>query len=135
MEIKPVRKGSLMIKGTYRNADHHAKPCLPMIEFLETAFKTVLIDDIKVWRQGHNVHFLESKHHDRVLMFRPFHREDEWGIEVSLSVSRSVSFPLFNITDVVELPDAIIFISFFLTAEENMYQRMTEGNKNKPEDE
>lgn len=128
MEIKPVRKGSLMIEGTYRNADHHAQPCTPMIQFLEVAFKTVLKDDIKLWRQGHNVHFLESVHHDRVLMFRPFHTKDEWGIEVSLSMSRTLSVPLFNITDVIELPDTVNFISMFLNCEENKYQKLKEDN-------
>lgn len=67
-----MRLGSLGIRGTYRNIDHHAQPLQPMVALLAAAVEFI---PFKTWKQGHNVHALET-FDGRVYRFRPIWEKD-----------------------------------------------------------
>lgn len=97
MKIKLLRKGSKGIVGTYANAKHHARPCLPMVKFLEKTIKKL---GAKEWIQGHNVHKLIFEN-GVTLVFRPLLTNDhEWGIRINLlSVGSKVENFLIDMLD------------------------------------
>ena len=87
MQVALLRRGSLGIQGTYQNLHHHALPLLPLVKYLEKKIPTL---GFACWRQGHNVHVLETED-GRKFVLRPFSRKGVGylGITLSAKVSRS----------------------------------------------
>jgi hypothetical protein len=85
--VKLLRSNSLGIKGTYRNANHHAQKLVPLIDALVEALPGT---KYKTWIQAHNVHILETVD-GRKFVLRPYTREDEGyvGLTISTKISRS----------------------------------------------
>jgi len=83
MKISFVRSNSLGFAGTYRNALHHAKSLLPIIDRM--------VQDVQNWGfvewvQGHNTHIFITKD-DRKVILRPIN--DGTGKYVGISIELS----------------------------------------------
>jgi hypothetical protein len=100
-QINLLRKGSLGIKGTERNADHHAKAVIPYIEVLKAAVPHM---GFKEWKQGHNVHVLITRD-DRVFVLRPIWEDGlgYTGVKLLARVSRTHEIPLIGVTRISRL--------------------------------
>lgn len=121
MNVRLGRSDSKGIEGTYRNAEHHARPAIPLIQAVESVIEG--FSRIKFgWVQYHNTHLLITA--GRTISLRPFTDSiGTWGIEVGIrhkSPAYSVT-PLFNILD---KSDVLLFEKFLdrcLGLEENEY--------------
>lgn len=98
MEISLVRKDSLGIEGTYRNAKHHAQNLIPFVEYLEREVTTFGFAE---WQQGHNVHIFHTED-GRRFDLTPY--PGYQGILLRARVSRSYSIPIAIVTKMSELP-------------------------------
>lgn len=100
-QISLMRKDGQGIKGSIRNARHHAKPILPFIRILIPEVQKL---GFQQWRQGHNIHeFFHVK--DRKLTLRPFVRDGVYvGIRLALRVSKSEEFHLMDIESLGDIP-------------------------------
>lgn len=122
MQIKLLRKNSEGIAGTYRNARHHAKPAVPLIQKLEETFQTQLKPYDFIWEQGHNVHVITTGD-NRKLVFRPFHQPGNiWGIDVLLKNSRTSEVRLMTVRNETDIPLCTEFLTQFITLQPNYYQ-------------
>lgn len=95
LKVTPLRQGSRGIVGTYENANHHAKSLLDLIQFLE---KKIPKSNFSFWRQGHNVHILETMD-GRKFVLRPFSQKGigYLGITLSAKFSRSDEMHLYTL--------------------------------------
>jgi hypothetical protein len=95
-----IRSDSLGLKGTIRNAKHHAGVIIPFINALREGVKHVGFAE---WKQGHNVHVFFTTD-GRQFTLRPVHTDADGyvGVKFSLKLSRSEEIPLAVITDVSE---------------------------------
>jgi len=123
MKITKIRKNSEGLKGTIRNAMHHAKSALPIIKSMVKIIESKSYH-ITEWKQGHNVHTIEAKD-GRVLHLRPFLAHGIWGVEVSIKVNK-VSYTLAQIRSVSEVKTFDTLLNAFLTVEENVYGKKIE---------
>lgn len=133
--IKRLRTSSQGISGTYANANHHAKDCLPLIKQIE--FTLTQLGDFYdfVWEQGNNVHVIHRKDGARIT-FRPYVSPDQdWGIDVLAKFSRSDEMSLFAITDITEAQSACNFLTEFLDrgVEVNTYGSKEHNNNSRVE--
>lgn len=125
METVLLRSNSSGLKGTYKNIDHHAKKARPVVEILVKQFELMQLY-IKKWKQGHNVHVIESLD-GRSLVFTPYANESETiGVQVSIYVSRFNRIKLFHLTNRGEALTFINFLHSFLVSEENHYGKREE---------
>jgi hypothetical protein len=123
METRLIRKGSLGIAGTLKNAEHHAQPAIPLVKAMIDEIHD-LTDLIKVWHQGHNIHVIES-HDGRKIAFRPYRDvEGEWGIEILIKMSRQLEYPLFQIKCLRDVFTASSMIQNIFSVKQNKYLRM-----------
>lgn len=107
MQVQLLRRDSRGIQGTYDNADHHAKKCIPLIASIE---KRIGEAGFAVHRQGHNVHVFETSDGRKFDMI-PFHDGTDYvGIEVRIRKSRSKAERLTVITKVLEVPSLIVML-------------------------
>lgn len=104
-KVKLIRKDSLGIEGTVRNAKHHALKILPFIESMQGSVPHL---GFKEWKQGHNVHQFTTLD-GRSFTLRPvWTDEDSYvGIKLSARLSRSKEIPLLAICDVAEVPNLL----------------------------
>ena len=114
-QISLMRKDGQGIKGSIRNARHHAKPILPYIRILLPEVQKLGFD---YWKQGHNIHeFYQTT--DRKLTLRPYMREGVYvGIRLALRISKSQEFHLMDIDTLGEIPILL-----------NTMQKFAEGMK------
>jgi hypothetical protein len=91
--VRLLRKASLGLAGTYRNAHHHAKKLLPIIDAL---VKELPNTSYKEWGQAHNVHTITTVD-GRQFIFRPYTTGNQGytGISLSLKLSRAKSSEIF----------------------------------------
>lgn len=90
--IKLLRKDSLGVDGTYRNAKHHAQNLIPIIDAL---VKELPMMNFKEWGQAHNVHTVTTWD-NRKFIFRPYSDEGGYaGITLSVKTSRSKESEVF----------------------------------------
>jgi len=96
-KVSLLRKGSLGVEGTERNAKHHAKKILPFIAGLKPWMRNLGFAE---WVQGHNVHKLITKD-GRVFVLRPIWTEEDGycGVKVLAAVSRREEIPLIALMD------------------------------------
>lgn len=93
MKIEMMRRGSIGIKGTIANAEHHAQNMLEIIHFMADKAKGWGFD---LWRQGHNVHMFVTKD-DRTFTIRPVQINGKYsGIKVCAYFGRGNEMPLFS---------------------------------------
>lgn len=112
--IKQLRKISRGIVGTYENANHHAKPCVPLIKILEATITQMGTTYDFSWEQGNNVHIIEREDGQKIVL-RPFvNGERIWGIDVLSRFSRRDEIPLFSITEISEASFFGIYLELFL---------------------
>lgn len=104
MEVTLLRKDSLGIQGTYRNAEHHAQKILPIIQAIE---KQLPKCGMALHKQGHNVHILEGHDGRRFDLIGFADDEGYKGVELRVRSSRSSAQRLMLITDISEVPDLI----------------------------
>jgi hypothetical protein len=83
MKIKFLRSTSLGLSGTLHNADHHAKPLLPLVTALGIKASKWNFD---TWFQAHNVHVFRTKDGRNVIL-RPFGNKGYEGIKAEVSLS------------------------------------------------
>jgi hypothetical protein len=127
--IVPLRKGSRGIQGSYANANHHAKACVPIIKQMESIL-TALGDKFDfVWSQGHNVH-LVHRVDGATLTFRPCVTESGlWGIDVLTKFSRSQEMRLFTMLDIADCFDCAKFLANFLLCGKNVYGTINQNGR------
>ncbi len=94
-KIVLIRSNSKGLAGTIANAQCHAQPLLPLVNFLASQIAQLGFDR---WVQGHNIHVLETVD-GRKFVLRPVARKDEGycGIQVYLRHSRSKNVPLMTL--------------------------------------
>ena len=120
--IVPLRKGSRGIQGTYANAKHHAKGCVPLITMMESMIMAMGEKHDFVWSQGNNIHLLHRK--DRItISLRPCVTKAGgcWGIDVLAKFSRSQELRLFTVVNIDDCFKFGYFLSDFLSCDENLY--------------
>jgi hypothetical protein len=104
-EVKLLRKNGRGIAGTYENARCHANPMLPFIEALEEEMSKM---EYATWTQGHNVHILTTEDGRKfVFRARRLMGEPYSGVYVSLRISRTLEYPILEITEVAQVPDLV----------------------------
>ncbi len=130
--IRIGRRGSSGIEGTFRNAEHHAKPVIPLVKAL-----IALLPDagFKDWIQYNNVHTLVTQD-GREFNCRPLVYEFElgkedtreptqygktWGLRVSCKVSRTEEIALFDIKDMSDVTKAFQFFKQTNSLKKNLY--------------
>lgn len=120
MKITKIRKNSKGLVGTYENINHHAKEAEYVVKGM---VKTIneYGDAIKEWKQGHNVHIIESWD-GRKLAFTPHKEKDNEinGVQISLYVSRGKRIPLFRVNE-QHLGTFHAFLHHFLLLPVNTY--------------
>lgn len=130
--IKLLRKGSLGLEGTIKNAKHHAKPCIPLINGITSAILGFGEEYNFTWVQGNNVHLITRANGDS-LVFRPFSDQEDWGIDVLSRFSRTNEMRLFTITSVHEIGFLGTFLGEFLYCPENNYGSKEHANNSRAE--
>lgn len=115
-----LRKGSIGLKGTYENANHHAKECLPIIDQIVSVIDYKK-SSIAKWEQGSNVHVLHANDGRRMIL-RAYHSEDVgWGVEVGVRFSREHEIPIMTITTRDGVDNFITVLEAFMKVKENTY--------------
>ena len=118
--ISMLRKGSSGLTGTYENANHHAKPVIPLVDSLVQIIKAHGVKSDVTWLQGRNIHVL-TRHNGDQLCLRPFYTNKVWGIEVLLKVSRKQEIPILQIFNQQDVAVFSLFFDKFLSLENNGY--------------
>lgn len=134
--IKKLRTSSAGLEGTYKNADHHAKPAIPLIDSLVNIINGLGKEHDFEWKQGNNVHILTAPD-GRAITMRPFISADgEWGIDVLVRVSNKIEVRLFAITQLCEcMMFGLILDDFFYTTTNlNTYGSKEHRNNSRAED-
>jgi hypothetical protein len=119
MEIYLLRKGSSGLSGSFENANHHAKPCVPLIHAALAVIEQ-LSPNIEKWGQGKNVHVIHAKD-GRKVVFRPYRSKDSWGIELRIQVSRAVEVPIMTFDRLSKVKRLHYILRDFLRVKENFY--------------
>lgn len=135
-EIKLLRKGSVGIIGTYRNAEHHAKNCLPLIKILEAIITSYAHDEDYEsfkWEQGNNIHIITRNLDGAQLAFRPYSDHETWGIDVLAKFARSDEMRLVTITNPETASLFGVFLGEFLLVQENLYGAKEHKNNSRAE--
>lgn len=102
MKKEMLRKGSIGLAGTLQNAECHAKDVVELVKDLAARVDKL---DVKLWRQGHNMHILVTND-DRMFVFRPLNNLESgcnggnYGIQFSSKINnkKSTEVPLLDIT-------------------------------------
>lgn len=118
MKITKMRKGSKGLVGTYENIKCHAEGTREVVDEIVAMFKEYP-DAIKEWKQGHNVHIVETWD-GRKLVFTPYQKEGKLikGVLVSLYVSRGKRIPLYSDETGTA---SLMFLPNFLMYKQNFY--------------
>lgn len=108
--ITVIRKGSKGLDGTIENANHHAQPALPLVELMSKIIPSL---GFREWKQGHNVHVLETAD-GRQYAFRPLvytsGQSNSWGLRMLLRYSRTVEIPLMDIKTTEDVLNVCSFL-------------------------
>lgn len=92
MKVSLLRANSVGVDGTYKNAHHHAKALIALLDFLK--FHISNQTAYEKWVQGSNVHLLVTPD-GRTFVLRPVHEPGGYvGIRFFLRISRSQEIPL-----------------------------------------
>lgn len=106
--VSLLRKTSLGIKGSVRNAKHHAEAILPFIAAMRNALPLIGFAE---WSQGNNVHEFRTQDGRRFTL-RAFTKDGAYlGVRLALRASRSSEHRLMDITDVSEVPAMLNMMS------------------------
>jgi hypothetical protein len=114
--ISLLRKGSRGISATIENAQHHAQPCLPIIQRLESIIHFVGLTRDFEWVQGNNIHIITNWCGDSIC-FRPYRNDKtkHWGIDVNAKISRSTEMRLMTLMTSSSLDRFEHFLKSFVT--------------------
>lgn len=116
-EVRRLRSGATLglgridsqgMAGTYRNANCHAKNCLPFIQLLEVVREDL---NIEKWVEAHNVHLFRT-HDGREYKFRPLRTEAGGyiGIELWQLLPGKKEVSVFQITDITDSSTLIAYL-------------------------
>lgn len=104
MITSKLRKNSPGIDGTYKNAEHHAKHLIPIIDAI---INSISITKFKEWQQGSNVHVFICDDGRKFTLRNIYKDGNSIGIKLSYKASRSLELPLISISSVHEVPGLI----------------------------